>query len=221
MKITPFLPLLLTGAAIANPLVKRQEDNPNDLTVLDSLTSEDTAVLVFEGEPEPEVNFSEPTNTTIEERAALIPRAAATSIQWSHNWNGFSKPFHGDHLIVLRKNGEVRFKTYFKNTSKLQNFHYGIACAVRDAAGRGYSLSRKGKVHGKWRQGSQSHSVDKTNTVTAIKNNWADLVRKHDIRCEVQVRNALSLQALLDLVKKVVDVLRIIGPIIGTVIALF
>jgi hypothetical protein len=216
MKLSSAFFLLFTGLALATPLEARA--GTEDPAVLDEAVAADPALVLLD---EPQSGEAPGQNDTTVPVARGIQARAITKLQWEHNPWTFSIKATGSHLIVFQSNGYVRFKTHFRATG-FWTYKYGIACGLRDKAGRAYSLSRSGTIHGTNSFGSRNHDVDQTRFNAAVKAHWDDIVNgNRRMQCKVRMANSLNPAALLKLLGEVIDILKTWGPVVASVIAIF
>lgn len=97
-------------------------------------------------------------------------------------------PLRGSIRIVMRRNGMVRFATKITNTSFWQRLHYAVSCGVRDGGHSAYTLTRQGRVTGKFVPGKTTDAVDQTRYSYAVRKNWWYLVRRHRLVCKIRAR---------------------------------
>ncbi|KAF2395843.1 hypothetical protein EJ06DRAFT_256220 [Trichodelitschia bisporula] len=210
MKFLTILPLLLSGLALTNALPAAL---PSEVSIADDASAAAAAAanpdlaIPLDAAIEPIASFDNST---------LSKRASPTSFSYPNNWHfpgGVAAS--GSSLVVFNSNGNVRFQTHF-HASGAATYNYGISCALRDADGRAYALSRTGTIHGTFSPGSRDSDADQTRYNADVQRNWARIVQSNTLHCRTKMN--WSIVALLG---EVLDIIKTIGPIVGAVISIF
>lgn len=144
-----------------------------------------------------------------------VAKRAGQSMTWNQNFK--FKHVKADATETFHRNGNVRFRSYFRNGG-WPTYKYALTCGVRDKDGNVYTLTRKGRICGKARFWcSKKDSKDVTKYNAAVKNHWASIVAgPRKMHCRAQLKWDLG-----GLINGIIDILKKYGPIIKSVIAIF
>jgi hypothetical protein len=120
----------------------------------------------------------------------------------------------GDTHIVLYSNGTVEFNGRFHD-SGFFSYKYGVAVVLVDADRQAYSVGHQGHINGTVDGGSRNDDWDNTTSNEAVSQDWRAIVADMSWRgdANVDVDGAL--------LNDVVGLVKTVGPIVGTIIALF
>jgi len=189
-------------SGIVKIVAERNPVAPEDPTKLSEATAQDAPAPVA-------------LNTTGSVERGLESRQY-DSRTWTHTgWD--LGHVDGSHDITMYSSGAVRFHTHFHNGGFF-SYDYSLSCALRDAGGRAYTLSRKGHLPGGPEGGSRKKDVDETITNADVQANWNDIISGDLImHCKAHSQNSLSLSSILGFLK---DILTAIG-VVKSVITLF
>jgi hypothetical protein len=121
----------------------------------------------------------------------------------------------GNSDVTFYQNGNVEFKLHFHEAGAL-GYDYALSCALRDSGGQACTLTHKGKVHGTFAPGSRNSDFHETKRHPMVQQRWAQIAANAKLHCRVKMDWNVG-----DLVKEVINVVKVAGPIIGQVVALF
>ncbi len=155
----------------------------------------------------------------IEKRAAAVPSLTWDDLEFSFIRRRLfrkRKVAEGNARITFWRNGNVRFRTHFK-ALRVLNYNYAVTCAVRDAAGNAYTLSRKGKICGALGSCGTAHDVDETKHSAQVQRNWQS-IKSGNKKIECQARLKWDFTGLFDSVMRLIEKA---GKITGIVIKVF
>jgi hypothetical protein len=117
--------------------------------------------------------------------------------------------------VTFHQDGNVDFKVHFHESGAL-GYDYAVTCALRDSGGQTYTLTHKGKVHGTFSPGSRNSEYHERKKHAAVQQRWAQITAKSSWHCRTKMDWDVG-----SLVDEVVKVVKVAGPIVGSIIALF
>jgi len=147
---------------------------------------------------------------------ALAARSRYDWVQWKQSWsfdNGV--PVGGESTIKLWASGSAQLKSHFHD-SGFPSYDVTFSCALRDAAGRGYTFSRKGRMYGTLESGSRDFDADQTKSSADIRAHWAD-IENGDLKmhCNAHVAASISWDSITSWLGTILGIIKAVGPIIA------
>lgn len=176
MKLSAIAVVFAAAFAAASPVMQREaaasEDTADAIAAAGPLEDRDVVeeggaggVDSFEG-PVAGVNgTAELTERDLEARNAVL-------IQWKNTYPG--AVVGGDSNITIWATGAARFRGHFHDAG-YYSYDDAVICVLKDAKGRGYTFSKRGRMFGTPDPGSRDWNFDVSVTRPQIKANWVDI----------------------------------------------
>ncbi|KAH7386071.1 hypothetical protein BKA66DRAFT_582936 [Pyrenochaeta sp. MPI-SDFR-AT-0127] len=144
--------------------------------------------------------------------------AALDSMWWNEmSWN--LSPVRGTSFLAIYSNGDVRFKTWFRNSNRWVTYRYAIACVFRDAPtgqpAHVFETSRTRQLGGTAVGGPGStHEIDATWNNPLIATHWNN-IRAGDGLLHCTASRSFD---VADLLSQLIETAIKYGPIIGAIL---
>lgn len=134
-------------------------------------------------------------------------------------WNEISwdlSPVKGTSFQAIYSNGDVRFKTWFRNSNRWVTYRYAIACVFRDALegqpAHVFKTFRTRQLGGTAIGGpGDTHDVDATWNNPLVATHW-DNIRAGDGLLHCKASRSFD---VADLIGQLIDTVKKYGPIIA------
>jgi hypothetical protein len=214
----PAILVLLTAALAAATPFQRRAPKTAEPKVFDVQIVTHQPAGTSSSPPLPVPNNTTSTNSTLDARE--IEKRGYAWINWYYPYS-FHISTEGNSFVQMWSSGAVQFKTHFRATG-FWSYDYAISCGLRDAGGRVYTLSRKGRIHGTWEPGSRNSDVDETRIFPDVQAHFIDIWNSdRNLHCTVHMENSISWDRVKSLVSDIINLIKQYGPYVATVIALF